>query len=149
MPGTGTSLSWVGVFRATEVTGALTGGALGAIGRFTSGRFCAVVSGSGGATGAVAGAGAGVGGGINTAVTSPGPAAGDDRGIDVTLLATAGLSTVVSTALAIAVGEISAGAGGSADAGAAGCAGASRTRNSLAPKRLSFQGKFRPGSPNV
>jgi hypothetical protein len=132
-----------------EDTGALTGGALGAIGRFTSGCFRVVMSGSGGGTGAVAGAGAGVGGGINAAVASPGPTAGDDLVIDVTLLATAGLSTVVSTALAISVGEISAGAGGSADAGNAGCAGASRMRNSLAPKRLSFQGKFRPGSPNV
>jgi hypothetical protein len=147
--GTGISLSWVGVFRATEVTGVLTGGASGAIGRFTSGRFRAVMTGSGGGTVAVAGVGAGVGGGINTAATSPGPTAGDDIVIDVTLLATVGLSAVVSAALAISVGEVSAGAGDRADAGAAGRAGARKTRKLLASKRLSFQGKFRPGSPNV
>jgi hypothetical protein len=68
----------------------------------------------------------------------------DGKVIGVTLLATA---AEVGTALVFSVGDVSAGTGPDADA--MGCAGASRRRNSFAPKRLSFQGKFRPGSPNV
>jgi hypothetical protein len=147
--GTGTSFPWIGMFRATEFSGVLKGGASGAIGMFTSGRLPVVMTGSGGGAGAVAGVGAGVGGGINTAATSLCPTARGAIVIDVTLLATAGLSTAASTGLAISVGEVSAGAGANADAGAAGCAGVSGMRKSLAPRRLSFQGKFRRGSPNV
>jgi hypothetical protein len=151
LPGTSVSLPWAGVFRAKEVAGARIGGASGAMGKFTSGRRPAVMTGAGGGAGAVAGAGAGVGSGIDTAGTSVCPTAGADIGIDVTSRATAGGATGLSSALVIRVSEVAAGTGtdAGAGAGAVGCAGASRMRKSLAPRRLSFQGKSRPGRPNV
>ena len=57
----------------------------------------------------------------------------------VRLLAAAGVG------LATVVGAIS----GGADGAAAGCAPAKRICKSLASRRLSFHGKFKPGSPNV
>jgi hypothetical protein len=136
MLGTGISLALMGMFRATAFSGA--------IGKITSGRFRAVMAGSGGGAGAIVGVGAGVGSGGTTAAASLCPTAGDDIGIDGTSLATAGFSNGASTAFGISGGAVPAGAG----ADAVGRAGASRTCKSSAPRRLSFQGKFSPGSPN-
>lgn len=121
----------------SEFAGDRTWGASGAIGKSTSGRFIVGVTGNG----------AGGAGGIDTAAASLRPTAGGGKVIGVTLRANAGLSAAAGAVLAIFAGAVIGGTDVGAEAGAG--AGASKIRKSSAPRRLSFQGKFRPGSPNV
>lgn len=100
------------------------------------------MTGSAGGAGTTVGVVAGVGGGINTGAISLCFTAGSDVVVDVSLSDTAGVPTALSVAL-----DSSAGSG--ADVEVVGCAGRSRTSKSLAPSRLSFQGKLSPGSPNA
>ncbi|UUZ51998.1 hypothetical protein LP420_22320 [Massilia sp. B-10] len=124
----------------------LTCGALGAIGRFTSGRFVAVMAGSDGGGGAGAGVGTGAGGGIDTTAASLRGTAGGGGCNGVAALATGGWTRELGKAdgMSLCAGSGAGDAGTGAD-----CSGAREICKSLASTRRSFQGKCKPGRPKV